>query len=261
MAEPSRVLQLRNAGGFELSERIHQPAWSWSRHAHERASISLLLAGSCVEQLGRFAYTCAPGAMHILPAGEPHAFQFVAPVHCLTIEVDPARAETLRVLEDVRQFRDASLEPLARRLTFEMRTSDAASELAIESLVLGVLAHGARTGARGRPPRWLSDARDALHGHFREKVTLSMLAAVAGVHPSYVARAFRRQYGCTVGEYVRGLRLDYAAQELRSSERAISDVAAEAGFFDHSHFARLFRRRIGMTPAAFRAAQKSSRSS
>jgi AraC family transcriptional regulator len=263
MADPvSRVLQLREAGGFQLSERIHQPAWSWSRHAHERPSISLILAGECVEQLGRFGYRCTPATMHVLPAGELHGFRFVEPLRCLTIEVEQSRAESVRdasmILERPRQFRDTRFISMARQLTGEMRTRDEASELAIESLVLALLAHGERANAQAKAPRWLAAVRDALHAQFRETVTLTALARIAGIHPSYLARAFRRQYGCTVGEYVRRMRLDFAAAALLESDKTVSDVAAEAGFFDQSHFAHLFRRHTGLTPSAFRAAQRSN---
>jgi AraC family transcriptional regulator len=263
MPDPvSRVLQLRDAGGFQLSERLHQPAWSWSRHAHERPSISLILAGECTEQLGRFGHQCTPATMHVLPAGEIHGFRFVAPVRCLTIEVELPRAESLReasaILQSPRQFRDMRFIAMARQLTREMHIRDDAAELSMESLVLALLAHGERASAQAKPPRWLAAVRDALHAQFRERVTLTGLAGIARVHPSYLARAFRTQYGCTVGEYVRRLRLDFAAAELLDVDKAISDVAAEAGFFDQSHFAHLFRRHTGMTPSAFRAARKSN---
>jgi AraC family transcriptional regulator len=261
MQPVSRVLQLRDAGGFQLSERVHQPAWKWAPHAHDRASISLLLAGSCIEQLGRFAYTCSPATMHVLPTGEPHAFRFDAPVRCLTIEVDPARAALVReashILEEPRQLRDVHYVSAGRQLIAEMHIADDASELALESLVLALLARAERIHSAVMP-RWLSAVREALHAEFRGKVTMAALARIADVDPSHLARTFRRQYGCTIGAYVRQLRLDAAAAALRESDIAIGDVAAEAGFFDQSHFARLFRRHTGMTPTAFRAAQKSN---
>lgn len=258
----SRIVRLRTAGGFELSERIHQPAWTWTPHAHDRASISLIIAGSCTEYLGRFAYTCSPVSIHVLPVGEPHSFQFDAPLHCLTIEVDPVRAAALReaspVLEQPRQLRDAQYASATRQLVSELTIADEASELALESLVLGLLARAERTAASLQPPRWLVAVRDALHAGFRDRITVTTLARHAGVDPSHLARTFRRRYGCTVGAYVRRLRLDAAAAELRDSGRPISDIAAEAGFFDQSHFARLFRRHTGMSPTAFRAAQRSN---
>ena len=199
--------------------------------------------------------------MHVLPAGQPHAFLFDDSLHCLTIEVEPTRAAALReasaILEQPRQLRDAQYAAFARELASEMRIADHASEIALESLILGLLARAERV-SDATPPRWLSAVRDALHAGFRDKITIAALAHLAGVDPSHLARRFRRHFGCTVGAYLRRLRLDFAAGELRESQRPISDVAIEAGFFDQSHFARLFRRRTGMTPTAFRAAQKTN---
>jgi AraC family transcriptional regulator len=72
------------------------------------------------------------------------------------------------------------------------------------------------------------------------------------VHPTTLARAYRRAYGCTVGERVRSLRLDYAARRLLDGGRPLSDVALDAGFYDQSHFTRAFQRQFRMTPLQYR---------
>jgi AraC family transcriptional regulator len=85
-------------------------------------------------------------------------------------------------------------------------------------------------------------------------VTLSAVAGTVGIHPAHLARVFRTQFHCTIGEYVRKLRLDDAARRLGSSEDSIKDIAIDAGFYDQSHFTNAFRRHTGVTPARFRGA-------
>jgi AraC-like DNA-binding protein len=51
---------------------------------------------------------------------------------------------------------------------------------------------------------------------------------------------------------MRRLRLEHAKNALATSERAIADIALEAGFYDQSHFTAAFRRQFGMTPAEYR---------
>jgi AraC-like DNA-binding protein len=53
-----------------------------------------------------------------------------------------------------------------------------------------------------------------------------------------------------VGGYLRGLRLDAAARVLSGTGKPLAEVAADAGFYDQSHFTRAFKARFGMTPAA-----------
>jgi AraC-like DNA-binding protein len=57
-------------------------------------------------------------------------------------------------------------------------------------------------------------------------------------------------------EGLRELRLTWAAGRLADSDDAIAQVALEAGFFDQSHFTRMFKRHFGLTPLAYRRAAR-----
>jgi AraC-like DNA-binding protein len=94
--------------------------------------------------------------------------------------------------------------------------------------------------------------RDLLHERIPDHPSLGELALVVGRHPTHVARAFRREYGLTVAEYARSLRLDWAAGQLALNDVPLARVAAEAGFADQSHFTRAFRRHMGVTPGRYR---------
>jgi AraC-like DNA-binding protein len=63
---------------------------------------------------------------------------------------------------------------------------------------------------------------------------------------------FRQHQGVTIGAYLRELRIEAARRQLSSSEQSLSEIAANAGFSDQSHFSRLFRAATGHTPAAYR---------
>src|SRR6266576_3781366 len=103
-----------------------------------------------------------------------------------------------------------------------------------------------------RIPLWLAEARDFVHGHFNDPLNLTQIAQTVGVHPTHLARAFKRHYQGSVGEYMRRLRLDWASKQLRTSEDSIAQIAAAAGFYDQSHFIHTFKRSTGFTPAEFR---------
>jgi AraC family transcriptional regulator len=102
-----------------------------------------------------------------------------------------------------------------------------------------------------RPP-WLLHALEFVHARSAETVSLSALARCAGVHPVYLARAFRAHVGLSLGAYVRKLRVDHAADRLVSTDRSIAEIALEAGFSDQSHLTRVFRSTLGLTPAQYR---------
>ena len=77
-----------------------------------------------------------------------------------------------------------------------------------------------------------------------------------GIHPSHLMESFRQHYHCTLGDYVRQLRIEYATHLLSASDLPASQIAHTAGFADQSHFCRTFKRLTGMTPTEFKKATR-----
>ena len=83
-------------------------------------------------------------------------------------------------------------------------------------------------------------------------ITLDVVAAELGAHPSHLVRSFRREYGIAPHRYLTGSRLDLARHALLAGSRP-ADVAAEVGFHDQAHLTRHFKRLLGVGPAAYAA--------
>jgi len=88
--------------------------------------------------------------------------------------------------------------------------------------------------------------------HFREKLTLAMIAAVVGMQPESFRRFFRRTVRVGFSDYLVGMRLDCAGRLLRESRKSVSAIAEESGFPNLSNFNRLFLARHGLTPREYR---------
>jgi AraC family transcriptional regulator len=132
--------------------------------------------------------------------------------------------------------------------------------LAMEGLVLELLAECSRDrppASSQMPPSWLEPVRQLLHERFTQDLTHDVIAATASVQPVHLARVFRHHCGRTVGDYLRKLRVDFAARQLMATDIPLADLASAAGFADQSHLNRTFKRQIGMTPAAFRRSCRS----
>ncbi len=69
---------------------------------------------------------------------------------------------------------------------------------------------------------------DYLQDNYAKKMPLAELANIAGVHPAYMARHFHKTYACTIGDYVRAVRVDRALADLLHSDRPVADIAADA---------------------------------
>ncbi|HLM69466.1 MAG TPA: AraC family transcriptional regulator, partial [Longimicrobium sp.] len=111
---------------------------------------------------------------------------------------------------------------------------------------------GAAPGPPPDAPHWVRRVRDRLHDEREAAPRVRALAEAAGVHPVYLARAFRRAYGVPVTEYARRLRVRAAADRVASTGLPLSRVALEAGFADQAHLTRELRRETGLTPGALR---------
>jgi AraC-like DNA-binding protein len=156
---------------------------------------------------------------------------------------DPATAEALR---------------LAHRVA-----AGAASTLERESALAGalgrVLATYGRTTIPGERPRAVAEphavatVRAYLDAHLREQVSLRTLARMVGLHPAYLNRAFRAGTGLPPHAYQTHRRVEHARALLAAGE-PVSSTAWLTGFADQSHLTRHFRRAVGVTPGAYRAA-------
>jgi AraC family transcriptional regulator len=140
---------------------------------------------------------------------------------------------------------------LANSLYREFLTADDLTPLAVEALLLEMAVVGKRS-AQELNPRWISRARDILNERFRERLTVTELANECRVHPAHFARAFRRCFRCSPGEYLRRLRVEAARHLLETSSDPGATIAASCGFADQSHFIKLFLRQFGVTPSAYR---------
>jgi len=98
-------------------------------------------------------------------------------------------------------------------------------------------------------------AQETLEQRFAEPLPLHELARAVGLSPFELCRLFRRGTGSTVHGYRTRLRLAHGLERLAREPRArLVDLALDLGFDSHSHFTEVFRRSLGRTPSAFRAA-------
>lgn len=101
-------------------------------------------------------------------------------------------------------------------------------------------------------PPWLERACTQLRqtGGFVEGA--ERLFALADRSREHVCRSMKKYMGITVSEYINGLRLQYVASMLRSSNHSISQIVFESGFNNLSWATQLFRKRYGMSMLAYR---------
>jgi AraC family transcriptional regulator len=94
--------------------------------------------------------------------------------------------------------------------------------------------------------------------HLDDPLGLEQAASVAAFSTFHFHRIFRGLVGESLGEYVRRLRLERSARNLKHSGEPIAQLALEAGFETHESFTRAFGDMFGVSPSAYREAHKPS---
>lgn len=245
---------------FILTESAFDAHCRLPRHAHENSYFCFVLQGAYTERYGNREVICQPSTLGFRKSGETHeALVHGADTRVFVLEISLSWIEKLRVdslaLGSSAEFNARATSQLGARLNREFHQTDSAAKLAIEGLALELLAEAARQPSRriGVAPTWLRQAREMIREQFPEALRLGQIAAQVGVHPVYLATAFRQKFGVTIGEFVRQLRIEHACAEIVKGDLPLTAIALQAGFVDQSHFSKVFKLYMGMTPRKYRS--------
>ncbi len=253
-----RRLRSRLLGGWAVHEVAYPGGWRAAPHAHAHANLTFVSRGTIEETARGEARVLRACHAVAKPAGVVHGDR-----------CGPDGASTLVIEFPGESFlppetggRDSSgyatlwgpaVARAALRTSSLVRATrpDALDE--VQEIVLETLALVSRGSERARGgPVWLPRARGLLHDAFAAPLRVQDLARELGLHPVYLARAFRRGCGCSVTAYRRRLQVSDAARRLAGGGESLAKVALQSGFADQSHLCRAFRAAIGVAPGVFR---------
>ena len=131
---------------------------------------------------------------------------------------------------------------------------------ALAAALFARLSGGAAPGAAGSAPRdaltraQLRRAREFMADRLEEPITLSAIAAAAGVSTFHFARGFRTAMGAPPHRHLVALRVARAKALLCDTRMPLAEVAAASGMGCASGLARTFKREVGATPSEYRRA-------
>ena len=95
-------------------------------------------------------------------------------------------------------------------------------------------------------------ATEYIERHLGERLSIETLCAKLFVSKNYLYKSFHSFFGKTVGEYITDKRIERAKTLLTTTERRAAEIADEVGIDNHTYFARLFKKKTGLSPIGYR---------
>ncbi|MEZ4523140.1 MAG: AraC family transcriptional regulator [Thermomicrobiales bacterium] len=251
--------------GARVSEIKFHPDQFCPKHWHKHPSLGIVIQGVVVKEFAKATVVIESSGGFAMPAGILHSDHFGPGSRVVIIEIDPEHpisAQRLEVcgpiFERWHKFDDQRLSRLGQRLVRELRRPDDATSMAVDGLVGEILSVATRCNGftsesdQQDLPDWLIEARDYARSELNRRISVPEIAERVGVHPAYLARRFRSEFGVTPAAYARNARLNWASERLIETDLSIAEIAIQAGFSDQSHFTRAFKRFVDLTPAQYR---------
>jgi len=204
----------------------------------------------------------------ILPPGVEGEYWSDAPMRHLVLSIPAQGMAHSGGTDDLKNlseegFSNPLLSELARELWSEGQGTLGQDRLYVETLLstfCGVLGRAAVSRPSGRVsgaclnPIQVARLRDYCEAHLHEKMTLEDLSQVVGMSERNFARAFKAAVDETPYQFLMALRIERAKHCLETGDAPLTDIAAMTGFADQAHFTAAFARRVGQSPARYRAA-------
>lgn len=224
-------------------------------HYHENPHICFLLQGGDIERRDNLLYERKTRDVYFYYAGEKHAsisrkslskntnIEFGA-AFLRKYEISEAQIE-----KAVKNNLDAKF--LILKIQQEMLLGDGCSQINIQMLLLNLI-DCSNQQSNESAPKWVRVLDELLNDKWNEPISLEELSIATEKHPITISKHFKKYFFCTLGEYLRKLKIDKSIPLIKNSGMSLTEIALHCGFADQSHFTRNFKRTTGFLPKEFR---------
>ncbi len=248
---------------------------TFPRHFHDHFVIEMVTKGVDKFYCEGKTYTATPGQFIFINPGEVHTGSTIADHDLEYLSFYPTNERLQEIAEILHRktmgeisfnktiITDPVLVQLFSNFTNSMQGGEGNS-LSIEEAFINCMdcflnLSSINTGKSVQ----LSDTRikkvrEYLDAHFKSKVSITELAALANTNPFHLIRIFKKNLGLTPNEYLLTKRTQLAINLLKKGYK-VNEAALLAGFYDSSHFNRLFRKMTGLSPKELRLSNSHDR--
>ncbi|MDC7234966.1 MAG: AraC family transcriptional regulator [Spirochaetales bacterium] len=286
-AEPS-VLSVRHEGRDYHFSLLHasvtkaaaEKAGEYgSPHSHAVYHLILYLSGANRIILGGRTKDVRRGTLFLVSPGTAHdfypvdqgeleyaeiTFEYCAGKECLTLPIEKllrliSREKNISLPDEFLLNREETEQAMKLFYEFgELQKDYRLSSFTIHLKMLEILNRLCqKASVENRNTEELALRTAAIiRNHLTEKLNLDLLSEELGFSKTYLNREFRKTWNRSPMEYHKSLRLEKAADLLRSSEKSLREIAAFFHFYDEYHFSRSFQSLYGIPPGEYRKRQR-----
>jgi AraC family transcriptional regulator len=225
------------------------------KHEHEHANLVFILDGGCAEKRQHYTYERKAADLAFLHAGEAHETIFAKmPTRYISLDIKPeAFTENdlteSGILNTIRKCPDAKF--LVLKMYRELLHNDDLTTDSVKMLFSEFASLSRDMATKKITPAWVVTVHELLNDRWNETVTLKDLSQAAGVNPITISKHFPTYFACTLGSYLRKLRIERSLSLIKNKGTSLTQTAYACNFSDQSHFIRNFRAYTLLSPKQY----------
>lgn len=241
--------------GIAVVETEYQNKVYEGWHSHNNAHITLFLKGGTTEKRKNYSETLGAGSLLFYHSDELHLNQnTLFPSRNINIEIEDNLLKELRIDEAAieKSVQNSALAKfLILKIFKETQRADTFSNDTIKMLFLQLSNPASHLERFDKSPFWVKSINELLNDCWNENPNLKDLAQVLNLNPVTISKHFPKYFGCTLGEYMRRIKINRSLSMIQSTESNLTEIGLECGFADQSHFTRTFKDQTGFLPKQF----------
>lgn len=253
-------------------------------HYHSMIELSLILRGTGIYHTQKRNYQIAPGDIFFFRPNESHCITDIEapnmvllnlhiapyylyanphqslPPECMCILSSNYGLDSNKINDLIPANQVEVITSFINNILYEMANEQSNYDICVNNYISMILIYFSRMLqtshstdiAEQNVYQRMGSAIEFIDTHFRENITLDMIAAQVGYSRCYFSTAFRKCMGMTPWNYISIKRIEEALTLIKTTDQSILDIALACGFNNTANFCKIFKKYTNLVPSSFR---------
>ena len=230
---------------FHASYKINK---HWQRHYYQEGDIGIFPA-----------HQTSPAAKFEQELG--FILLSFEPEFLINAVYESVHIDSIEIIQQIKTY-DPLIKEIGLAIKRELEISVADSRLYVESAANMLAVHllkrysmrkfNLKEYSDGLPKYKLKEITDYINDNLDQNLSLAQMSQLVQMSPHYFATLFKESMGIAPHQYITKCRIEKAKSLLAARELSVTQVSYLVGFKSQSHFTKVFRKYVGVTPKEFR---------